>query len=666
EIYRVTVDRRFPYHVYGCQQDNTCLSIPSRTASSGIDRSDWYVIGGCESGHVAVDPRNPEVTYSGCYGGTIGRYDHATGQEREIMAYPQLAVGQAPRDLKYRFQWNAPVLLSPHDPAVLYHTSQYVHRTTDEGQTWSVISPDLTRNDPAKQETSGGPITRDNTGAEVYGTIFAFAESPQEEGVLWAGSDDGLVHLSRDHGATWRPVTPRKMPEWGQVNSIELSRHERGRAFLAVTRYKLDDFAPYIFRTDDYGATWDSLADGRNGIPAGHFVRVVREDPDRKGLLFAGTEFGLYVSLDDGRRWQPFRQNLPVTPISDLAIAHQDLIVATQGRSFWILDDLTPLHTLSREATEAVAHLFPPRPTVRFAGGSGFGASGAAGENPPTGVAIRYHLASAPKEDEELKLEILDESGELLRSLSSLKEEPSAPNPFARFMPPGTIPPRKLAAEEGTNRYVWNFRLADAEMVEDAVLWGSGVGPRVPPGSYQVRLSLRDWSATAPIRILPDPRLSVTAGDLAAQFELGRDVWQAISLSHRTLKRIRSIREQVDGLTKRLAEAGLGDGLTAAGATVLEQLATIEEAIHQKRNESSQDALNFPPKLDNQLVALLGVVESADAKPTGASRERYLELKAELDRLVGDLAGVESGPLAAFNQLVRSKQAPPVILPAAR
>ncbi len=305
EIYRVTVDDQFPYWVYGSQQDNTSIAIASRSTSSGIALRDWHPVGGCESGHVAVDPRQPKVTYAGCYGGTIDRHDAATDNYRQIMAYPQLAVGQAPRDLRYRFQWNAPIRISPHDPTVLYHCSQHVHRSTDEGQSWEVISPDLSHNDVSKQDYAGGSLTWDNTGVEVYGTIFAFEESPHQAGLLWAGTDDGRVHLSRDAGATWTEITPEGLPEWATVNTIELSAHGPGRAFLAVQRYRMDDFQPYVYRTDDYGASWTRLTNGTNGIPGDHFVRVVREDPDRKGLLYAGTEFGMYVSFDDGRRWQP-------------------------------------------------------------------------------------------------------------------------------------------------------------------------------------------------------------------------------------------------------------------------------------------------------------------------------------------------------------------------
>ncbi len=662
EMYRVTVDDQFPYRVYGCQQDNSCVSLPSRTGGGGIDRHDWYEIGGCESGHVAVDPRNPKVTYSGCYGGQIGRYDHETGQEREITTYPQLAIGQASRDLEYRFQWNAPIRLSPHDPTVLYHTSQYVHRSTDEGQSWEIISPDLSQADPDTLGFAGEPITRDNTGVEVYATIFAFEESPQTPGLLWAGTDDGRLHLSRDNGANWSEITPAAMPERGQINSLELSAHDPGRAFLAVTRYKFDDFGPIIFRTNDYGASWARLTDGANGIPADHFVRVVREDPDHRGLLYAGTEFGLYVSFDDGSRWQSFQQNLPITPVTDLQAKHGDLIVATQGRSFWILDDLSPLHQVTDEVAAAQAHLFAPAQTYRFGGGFSFGGGGSAGTNPPGGVVLRYLLAEEPG-DEALELEILDADNNVLRAFSSQEPEKRAPNPFRRFLPPGFGGPQTLGVEAGMNSWVWDMRRADAELVDDAVLWGIARGPRVPPGSYQARLSLGDWSQTIGFEIVPDPRLDTTPADYQAQYDLSRTVWEAITESHAALSDLRDVRTQVQELTRRLEAAGKGEGLDEAAKAVNDRLTDLETRIYQTKSEASQDVLNFTPKLDNQLLNLMGTVEGSDNRPTAGSVELYGHLRAELDGILGGLEECVATEVAAFNALVAEKQVPAVIVP---
>ncbi len=662
EFYRVTVDDQFPYRVYGAQQDNSTVSIPSRTSGSGITRADWYPVGGGESGHIAVDPRDPSIVYAGSYGGTITRYDHRTREVRHILAYPQLALGQAPRDLKYRFQWNAPIRISPHDPSTLYHCSNYVHRSRDGGQSWETISPDLTRNDPEKQDYSGGPITRDNTGVEVYGTIFAFEESPHTPGLLWVGTDDGRVHLSRDAGAHWEEITPGKMPEWGQVNMIELSAHGPGRALLAVTRYKLDDFKPYIFRTDDYGRSWTLLTDGKNGIPADHFVRVVREDPVRRGLLYAGTEFGLYVSFDDGRHWQTLQLNLPVTPVTDMVVKDDDLVVATQGRAFWILDDLTPLRQLGPEAREAPAYLFAPAKTYRTRGGDGEPAAESAGKNPPEGALIFYTLAEAPAEGEELVLEILDDRGNLVRRFSSLEEERRAPDPYAEFRvePPE---PRLLPAKAGVNRFVWDLRYPDLEITKGTVLWGSPRGPRVVPGTYRVRLVRGDWSQERPLEVLQDPRVQATVEELREQFELAREIAETIHEVHRTIRTIRGVREQIEELLGR-AEQGAPEAfaaLRAQGESILNAVREIENRLTQPRSESAQDPLNFPPQLDNDLLYLYGVVLSADARPTAGARQRWADLREEASAWLGRASRVFTQDLAAFNENVRSRGIPPIV-----
>ncbi|HKQ60371.1 MAG TPA: hypothetical protein VJS92_03740 [Candidatus Polarisedimenticolaceae bacterium] len=655
EFYRVTTDAAFPYRIYGCQQDNTCVSIASRTGGGGIGQQDWHVIAGGESGHVAVDPRDPNVTYAGSYGGYLTRQDFAVGQERNVTPWPQVAVGLAAADLKYRFQWNAPLRLSPHDPDTLYVTSQVVHRSRDQGQSWEVISPDLTRNDRAKQGYAGEPVTRDNTGVEVYDTIFAFEESPRARGVLWAGSDDGRVHLSRDDGKSWRDVTPPRTPEWGQVNMIEPSPHDAARAFLAVTRYRLDDYRPYVFRTDDYGASWKLLTTGKNGIPERRFVRVVREDPDRRGLLYAGTEFGLYVSFDDGDHWQSLQQKLPVTPITDLAVKSQDLVVATQGRGFWILDDVTPLHQLTREAAAAGTFLFRPREVTMFSGGSG-----GPGKNPPEGVVIQYLLKEKPKDTEEVRLELLDAQGRVLRKLSSLKDEPRAPDPYAQYFPEAQRP-AKLDVKAGMNRWVWDLRLADAELVDDAVFWGDPRGPRVAPGTYRARLTRGNWSATTEFHVRGDPRLKVTPSELEARFALAEKISASVSETHRAVKRIRDVRKQANDLVVRLEAAGKGDGLKDPAKALADKLTALEEKLHQYRVLSSQDPLNFPQGIDGQLMGLQSVVESADAGPTDSAVARYAELRRELDGYQAQLRAILDTDLAAFNRLVRAKDVPPVL-----
>jgi photosystem II stability/assembly factor-like uncharacterized protein len=659
EFYRVTVDDAFPYRVYAAQQDNSTVSIASRTSSSGITEHDWYPVGGGESGYVAVDPANRGIVYAGSYGGEITRYDHRTGQTRNILAYPQLQLGQAPRDLAYRFQWNAPIRLSPHDSKVLYHTSNFVHRSTDEGQTWELISPDLTRGDPDKLGASGGPITLDNTGVEVYATIFAFEESPREAGVLWAGSDDGLVHLSRDGGKSWTDVTPSRMPEWGQVNMIEVSPAAAGRAFLAVTRYKLDDFKPYIFRTDDYGKSWTLLTDGRNGIPAQHFVRVVREDPNRKGLLYAGTEFGIYVSFDDGKHWESLQLDLPVTPVTDMVVKDRDLVVATQGRALWILDDLMPLQQFDARDGGARVRLYEPRRCYRGeSGGDPDDASRPAGKNPPSGALIYYRLSEAPKD--EVVLEILDREGKVVRSISSVKEEPRAPDPLAAFR---TEPrkPIKLTADAGLNRFVWDLRYPDAKIVETAVLWGTPRGPEVVPGSYQVRLSVGNEVQTRSLEVVPDPRLETTQADFESQFELAKDLYDMLNAAHGAVRTIRDVRGQVTAIAERMQAAGLGDVQDAADE-IDDKLTAIEERIHQTRAKGMQDPLNFPPKLDAQILYLYEIVGGAEARPTAGAVSRGEELKRELDAVLLELQGVLDGQLAAFEAAVRRHDVPPVMV----
>jgi len=656
EFYRVSVDNQFPYRVYGCQQDNSCVTIASRTGRGSIGRQDWWVIGGGESGHVAIDPDNPDISYAGSYGGYITRYDHATGQNRNITAWPQVAIGMPSRDLKYRFQWNAPIRLSPHDKQTLYHASQYVHRTRDGGQSWETISPDLSRNDKDAQGYAGEPITRDNTGVEVYGTVFAFEESPHRAGLLWAGTDDGRVHLSRDAGADWKEITPKRMPDRGQVNMIELSAHDAGRAFLAVTKYKYDDFAPYIFRTDDYGKTWELLTDGKNGIPERHFTRVVREDPDQRGLLYAGTEFGIYVSFDDGEHWQSFRRNMPVTPITDLQVHEKDLVVATQGRGFWIFDDVTTLHQMSDAIDGKNYHLLAPRDVTLFSSG---GTRGAGGKSAPRGAVVRYIVPESHDEKTEIKIEMLDAGGNVLRSMSSTEKERRAPNPFAAFFG-GDADPDKLAIEEGMNQWEWNLRLPDGEVAEGAILWGSPAGPRVAPGEYRVRMSVGDWSEIRNFAAHGDPRVDVAQADFDAQFDLSKKIWEALSDAHRGVKQLRDVRQQAQDLAARYEAAGHGEGFTDLAKALGEKLTATEEKIHQYHSTSSQDVLNFRPGIDGQLLGLKSTVESAQARPTDASVERFNELRAELDGYLAELKEIFDTDLAGFNAKVAEAGQPAV------
>jgi len=441
EIYRVFVDNDWPYRIYGSQQDNSTISVPSQ-GGFGFNRGfpDWYSVGGCESGHIAIDPRDNQVVYAGCYGGSITRVDRNAGTSREILAYPQLQLGAAPADLKFRFQWNAPIRISPHDPDVVYHTSQVIHRTDNAGQTWTEISPDLTTDNPETQDYAGGPISHDSTGVEVYNTIFAFEESPHTPGLMWTGSDDGKINLSRDGGANWTDITPPQMPDGGTVNVIDLSAHDAGRAHVAVYRYREDDFTPYIFQTNDYGENWTSLTDGTNGIPSTNFVHAIREDPVQRGLLFAGTEFGMYISFDDGAHWQDFQMNLPVTPVTDLQIHRGDLVVSTQGRGFWIMDDITMLRDVQSDAS---ATLYAPRKAYR---GGNLGPA-----------RIRFYFDEAP--EDEVTLTILDPAGNTVREFTGKVGDAPPPSGgggfFARLFGGGG---GNLTVKQGMNTFIWSLR----------------------------------------------------------------------------------------------------------------------------------------------------------------------------------------------------------------
>jgi photosystem II stability/assembly factor-like uncharacterized protein len=653
ELYRVTADTRFPYRIYGAQQDNTTVSVSSKfVAGAG---QNFYDVGGGESGHIAVDPRHPNIVYAGSYGGYITRLDTDTGVIEDIMTYPEESTGQRAADMKYRFQWTAPIRVSSQNPDVVYHLSQYVHRSPDQGRTWEIVSPDLTRNDKAKQEYSGVKgITRDDTGVEVYDVIFAFEESPQTAGLLWAGTDDGRVHISRDNAKTWTEITPREMPEWGTVNSIDLSAHDPGRAHIAVNRYMQNDMKPYIFQTSDYGKTWKLLTNGSNGIPANTWVRVVREDPDRKGLLYAGTEFGLYISFDDGAHWQKFQQNLPITPVMDLMIYRKDLLVATEGRSFWVLDDLSLLHQITEQTRKAPESLFKPRDAYRAPGES---------------VGIFYYAADAPKD---VKIDITDASGAPVASFSN--QAPAAAGGLA--VPDGLPPdlaaefglggPPRAPANKGLNRFGWNMRYpATFQVPRGAVLWppGGGPGPRVVPGKYQVKVTIGEWTQTQTFEVKPDPRLNATTADYQDQLKTAREVGAHIKELYDALAELREVRQQAQDIGQRLQRAGFGDEAIKAAQALKDHFSELEGDITQLQGEAGgQDALNYPGKLDNQWIALYNHIVQSDRKPTKGDYQRYEDLQPQLNQILTRVKAATDSDVAKFNDLVKSKGVQPIIL----
>ncbi len=646
QFYRVTVDNDFPYNVYGAQQDNSTVRIASRTNEGSITERDWWDVGGGESGWIAPHPENTDIVFAGSYGGLLTRYDHRTRQTRSVNVYPDNPMGSGAEGMKYRFQWNFPILFSPHKTEgkfPLYTAGNLLFRSMDEGQSWQAISPDLTRDEKSKQGTSGGPITQDNTSVEYYSTIFTVAESPVTAGVIWAGSDDGLVHVTRDAGKNWSKVTPPDLPAAAQINAIEASPFDAGTAYFAATAYKSDDYKPYIYRTTDYGQTWRKLA---SGIASDAFTRVVRADPNKKGFLYAGTETGMYYSANDGESWKPLQLNLPVVPITDLAVHKRDsdLVVATQGRSFYVLDNLTILHQLA-EAERAEAFLFKPEDPYRQAGGGGFGSSqtSTVGANPPNGAVIHYWLRTKPKQ---ASLEFIDAKGTVIRR-------------FANTPSQGTPP---MATEVGLNRFVWNLRMPNNTGLPGLIMWaGTLNGPRIVPGNYQVRLVV-DGKAVGSesFTLRADPRMSTTAADFQKQFDFLSTAGKKLSDTHSAIAEIRDLKKQLEDLSGRL-KPDQKETKDQASAIVT-KLDAIEEELIQTRIRSGQDALNYPIKLNNKLAALIASVDgNSDYPPTAQAFDVYNDLTAKIDRQLAAFAKVKADDIAAFNRAFSAKGLPAIV-----
>ena len=646
QFYRIVTDDHKPYRIYGAQQDNSTVRILSRSPWGVITDRQWEPTAGGESGWIAVDPRDNEVVYGGSYHGYLERYNHRTGETRIVNVWPENTMGHGAKAARYRFQWNFPILFSRHTPGLLYAAGNILFASTNEGQAWTPLGGDLTRNDTTKMESSGGPITKDNTSVEYYGTIFALAESPVEPGVLWAGSDDGLVHVTRDGGRTWANVTPRGMPAWIQVNALEAHPVRPGVAYLAATMYKSDDLRPYLYRTADYGRSWTAIT---TGIAADHFTRVVRADPRRQGLLYAGTERGVYVSFDDGDRWQPMQGNLPVVPVTDLAVKEDDLVVATQGRSFWVLDDLTPLHQLTTEVARADRHLFTPRPAVRTDAGW-VDNPVTAGENPPAGVVIPY-LLRAPVDSAATALRILDGNGRVIRT----------------FTPGAKEAGDRMPVKRGMNRLVWNMRYPNAETFPGMIMWFGGTeGPMAAPGRYAARLVTGRDSVEVPVSIVKDPYSAASAEDLQAQLDFLLGVRDKLSETHRAIAGIRTTRSQVNAVANRLSDLPGHDSVRAAAKALNLELTAVEEALYQTKNKSSQDPLNYPVRLNNQLGTVGAVTGVGDRRPTDQAVAVRDEVVRKIDVQLARWRGLQERDVPAFNALVRRADIPAVTPDAGR
>lgn len=640
QFYRVTTDNHFPYRIYAAQQDNSTVRILHRTESYSIDRQHWEATAGGESAHIAVDPDDNDVVYGGSYGGYLTRINHRTGERRAVNVWPDNPMGYGAEGMKYRFQWNFPIAFSPHDNDKLYAASNHLHMSKDGGQSWELISPDLTRNDSAKLVSSGGPITQDNTGVEYYCTIFAMAESPTEEGLIWVGSDDGLIHVSKNGGTDWDDVTPAGMPEWMMINSIDVDPFTDGGVYVAGTRYKLGDYTPYLYHSKDYGQSWELIT---NGINDQHFTRVLRADPERQGLLYAGTESGLYISFDDGMSWQAFQQNLPIVPITDLTLKQNNLIVATQGRGLWMIDDITPLHQLSDEVADKPFYLYQPLDSYRMGGGQAPNPR-SAGTNHPGGVMVHFLLDEIP-EDEAVELSFYEADGDLIRTFSTKDKK------------------NKLKAEAGFNRFVWNMRYENAKDFDGMILWwGQLTGPQAVPGDYYVKLKIGEEYQKQDFSILKDPRIEASAEDLQAQFDHLMAIRDKLTETHEAIIDIRAARAQIMNLKKRIdGQEGMEALIEEIGA-MDSSMTVVEKALYQTKNRSRQDPLNFPIRLNNKLAHLGSLSSVGDNPPTAQALAFFEEVTTAIDEQLDQWYAIRDKEIPAFNKMVREAEIDAIML----
>jgi photosystem II stability/assembly factor-like uncharacterized protein len=656
QFYHVITDNRRPYYIYGAQQDNSTIAIKSYDDDGVIGRQDWYAVGGGESGYIAPYPPDPNITFAGAEA-FISRFDKRTEQLVDISVLPLDVSGNGAENIPLRFNWTSPLLISPHDPNTLYWAGEKLFKSTTAGQSWDAISPDLTRNDKSKQKPSGGPITRDITSVEYFDTIFAVAESPVKKDTIWVGTDDGLIHLTTDDGKNWANVTPKDMPEWSMISIVEPSHFDAGTVYVAVDRHKLDDFRPLIFRTRDSGKTWILTA---NGIPEGSYVRSVREDPKRKGLLFAGTETGVYFSVDDGGHWQPLKLNLPTVPVHDLTIHDDDLVAATHGRSFWVLDDITPLRQVEVGAAPADMILFKPQTALRLHLPTDIERRGPVGDNPPPGAILDYYFKTAPKE--EVKLEIFDSSGKLVRRLSSqekkeFEQPPEWPDQVKEVT---TIP-----AAAGMNRYAWNLRWEPPVKIPGAFYSDQGPqGPIATPGQYTVRLTVGGQSQTQPLELAMDPRMKdMKMDDLQKQFDLAMQVRDANTDLHRGVNQIRALRAELKAMHKRFDGDAKLKSLVDQADALDKKMTPVEERLIQVNMKGSEANLAFPNMLNEQLDSFSAIVQAGDGAPTRQQYEVFKMLRGQLDEQLAAWKQIMSADVPAFNELVKNSNIPALYLP---
>jgi photosystem II stability/assembly factor-like uncharacterized protein len=657
QFYHVATDNHWPYRVYGAQQDNSTVGISSYSDDGVIARQDWFPVGGGESGYISPDPLDPDTVYAGSDGAIITRLDHRTDQMQDVSPYPLDPAGNGAANLRYRFQWTEPVYVSQYDSNVIYSASQFVMKTDDRGHSWKAISPDLTRNDKNKQQPSGGEITLDITSVEYYDTVFALAESPLQKGMVWAGTDDGLVHLTRDDGKNWENVTPKDMPEWALVSIIEASHHDPATAYVAVDLHKLDKIDPLIFKTHDYGKTWTRIT---NGIPAGAYTRAVREDPKVQGLLYAGTETGVYFSIDDGAHWQTLQLNLPNSPVHDLAVKDSDLVAATHGRSFWILDDVSPLRQFSSNIASDSFHLYSPARGIRLHFPDQVDRKRPVGDNPPKGAIVYYYLKSKPAAKEEITLDVYDAQGTHLRHLSSLEGHKNEQPPE---WPDQERPSDLLPASAGLNLFPWDFRTDGPVQIPGAFYEGEPPrGPLALPGTYQLKLSFQGKTQTVPLTVIQDPRLkdTVSMADLQKQAELTGNVKSDIDGLHRAVNQIRGLRASLVALQKPSGGAAPNSDVIAAANALDQKMTGVEEVLIQVKIKSSEGNLRYPNMLNEQYASFNDLIQSFDQAPTASQLQVFDELHSRLTAQLTKWQQIQSTDIPALNDALHKAGAPAV------
>ena len=637
QFYRVNTDNTFPYRIYGAQQDNSTIRISHRTSGGSITERDWESTAGGESAHLAPDPNNNDIVYGGTYKGYMMRRDHSINQTRSVNVWPDNPAGSGVEVMKYRFNWNFPVIFSPHDSKKLYAGSNFLHQTTNEGQSWEVISPDLTRGLPETMKSSGGLITQDNTGAEFYANIFVIQESMREKGVIWVGSDDGLIHISKDNGDSWINVTPPESisPKLNMINSIDVSPFKDGTAYVAATSYKFGDYTPYLYKTSNYGDTWELIT---NGIKSNYYTRVIRSDKVVEGLLYAGTEWGMFISFDDGKSWSSFQLNLPITSIRDLKVKENDLIAATHGRSFWMIDDLTPLHQLSQEMINKNFYLFKPDKSYRMHQSGGWGRVNTklVGENHPNGVIINYYIKNL-KENDKVRIDILDSENKIIQSYSNKNLDDTENNDSKPVLSNSQdidyaltgMNIKSLKVKSGGNRLIWDMRYPGFTSFDGMVLYSSpNVGPKAIPGNYKVKMYYNDDIVNQDFTIVKDPRISNTLDDYEEQFNFLIDVRNQVSRANQAIIDIREGRENLNFIKKQVNK---NDQLLDLINEFDQKITVIENNIHMTKNRSRQDPLNYGIRINNRLAFLMADSQRGDYPPTDQSKGFFKEIKKELD-----------------------------------